>query len=209
MGSFDGAEIRELVDLYLLVGLYIDNGLTAVNSSCGPLLDKMRKKIIALIKNEGLSITIETNLFEMDFLDVTFNLVTGKFFPFRKPNNQLLYINVKSNHPPTIIRYIPDMINKRLSDLSFNEEEYEKAKSLYEPALTESGCKRIMTYTKTKTTNNRNRPGNIIWFNQLYNLNVKTIIGKTFLRLIKKHFSRDHTLYKIFNKNTLNLSAVV
>ena len=101
MGSFDGAEICELVGLHLLdklssligrknVGLYRDDGLAAINSSSGPVLDKMRKNIIALFKNEGLSITIETNLFETDFLDVTFNLAMGKFFPFRKPNNQLL-----------------------------------------------------------------------------------------------------------------------
>ena len=97
MGSFDGLEICELVGLYLLdklsnligkenVGLYRDDGLAAINSSSGPVLDKMRKNIIALFKNEGLSITIETNLFETDFLDVTFNLATGKFFPSRKSN---------------------------------------------------------------------------------------------------------------------------
>ena len=73
IGSFDGAEICELVGLYLLdklssligrknVGLYRDDGLAAINSSSGPVLDKMRKNIIALFKNEGLSITIETNL---------------------------------------------------------------------------------------------------------------------------------------------------
>ena len=114
----------------------------------------MRKNIIALFKNEGLSITIETNLFETDFLDVTFNLVTGKFFPFRKPNNQSLYINAKPNHPPTILRDLPNMINKRLSDLSCNEEEYEKAKPLYETALNGSGYKTTMTYTKTTNVNN-------------------------------------------------------
>ena len=146
MGSFDGAEICELVGLYLLdklssligrknVGLYRDDGLAAINSSSGPVLDKMRNNIIALFKNDGLSITIETNLFETDFLDVTFNLATGKFFPFRKPNNQPLYINAKSNHPPNILRDLPSMINKRLSDLSCNEEEYEKAKPLYENCI--------------------------------------------------------------------------
>ena len=46
--------------------------LAAINSSSEPVLDKMRKNIIALFKNEGLSITIETNLLETDFLDVTF-----------------------------------------------------------------------------------------------------------------------------------------
>ena len=64
---------------------------------------KIRKNIIAVFKNEKLSITIENNLFETDFFTLTFNLVTGKFSPFRKPNNQSLYINAKSNHPSTCI----------------------------------------------------------------------------------------------------------
>ena len=58
----------------------------------------MRKNIIALFKEEGLTITINTNLIETDFLGVTFNLATGKFFPFKKPYNVPLYINIKSNH---------------------------------------------------------------------------------------------------------------
>ena len=37
------------------------------------------------------------------------------------------------------------MINKRLSDLSRNEEEFEKAKSLYETALSESVCQITVT----------------------------------------------------------------
>ena len=146
MGSFGGAEICELVGLYVFlilssltarknVGLYRDDGLAAINSSSGPVLDKMRNNIIALFKNDGLSITIETNLFETDFLDVIFNLTTGKLCPFRKPNSQPLYINAKSNHPPNILRDLPSMINKRLSDLSCNEEEYEKAKPLYENCI--------------------------------------------------------------------------
>ena len=122
MRSFDGAEICELVSLYILdklssligrenVGLYKDDGLAAINSGSGPVLDKMRRNTTALLKNEELSITIEINLFEMNFLDTTFNLVTGKFFPFRKPNNKPLYISAKSNHPPTIIQDLPNMIN--------------------------------------------------------------------------------------------------
>ena len=91
MGRFDGTEVFELVGLYLLdklskllgmddAGLYRDDGLSAVKSTSGPVLDKMRKNIITLFKNEGLGITIDTNLIETDFLDVTFNLATGKFF---------------------------------------------------------------------------------------------------------------------------------
>ena len=79
------------------------------------------------------------------------------------------------------------MINKRLSDLSCNEEEYEKAKPLNETALNESGYKKTMPYTKTTTANNRNRARNVRW-------------------LLKKYFPRDHKLYRIFNRNTLKLS---
>ena len=129
MGSYDGAEICELVGLYLLnqlsividkssVGLYRDDGLAAINNANGPKLDRIRKDIIALFKEEGLSITIETNLIETDFLGVTLNLVTKKCFPFQKANNTPLYINAFSNHPPTIIKQLLKMINKRISDLS-------------------------------------------------------------------------------------------
>ena len=93
MGSYDGAEICEPVGLYLLnqlstvidkssVGLYRDDGLAAINNENGPKLHRISKDIIALFKKEGLSITIETNLIETDFLDVTFNLATKKYSPF-------------------------------------------------------------------------------------------------------------------------------
>ena len=61
MGSYDGAKICELFGLHHLDklskildkadgGLYRDDGLAAVNNSNGPLMDELRKKIIALIK---------------------------------------------------------------------------------------------------------------------------------------------------------------
>ena len=104
MGSFDGAEVRELVGLYLLnkikplfgsnnVGLYRDDGLAIVHKANGLKVDRLRKDIISLFKDEGLSITIDTNLIETDFLDVSFNLNTGKYFPFKKLNNKPLYIH--------------------------------------------------------------------------------------------------------------------
>ena len=95
MGSYDGAEISEFDELYLLnrsstvidkssVGLYRDDGPAAINHANGPKLDRIRKDVIALFKEEGLSITIETNLIETDFLDVTFSLATKKILSFSK-----------------------------------------------------------------------------------------------------------------------------
>ena len=93
MGSFDGVEICKIVGIYLLeklspllgkenFGLHRDDSLATVNSSSSPVLDRVRKDIISILKNEGLSITIETNLIETDFFDVTFSLITQKYFPF-------------------------------------------------------------------------------------------------------------------------------
>ena len=89
MGFYDRAEICELVGLYLLnqlcnviekscIGLYRYYRHSVINNANGPKLDRIRKDITALIKKESLSVTIETNLLEIDFLDVAFNLATGK-----------------------------------------------------------------------------------------------------------------------------------
>ena len=91
-------------------------------------MDKIRKDIIALFKSEGVFITIDTNLIETDFLDVSFNLEMDKFFPYRKPSNTPLYIHSESNHPPSIIKQLPSMTNKRISNLSCNEHEFNKSK---------------------------------------------------------------------------------
>ena len=137
---------------------------------------------------------------------MTFNLATCKFFPFRKPNNVPLYINAKSNHPSTIIKDLPKMINRRLSESSCNKDEFDKAKVLYEKSLQESGYKTSMSYAQTEVKTNKNRSRNMFWFNPPFSENVKTNIGKIFLKLIKTHFPNHHRLHKIFNLNTTKLS---
>ena len=218
MGSYDGAEIYELVGLYLLnklstvigkssVGLYRDDGIAAINNANGWKLDRIRKDVIALFKEEWISITIETNLIETDFLDVTFNLATKEYFPFRKANNTPLYINAFSNHPPTIIKQLPKMINKRISNLSCNKEKFDKLKSIYESARKDSGHFLSVSYNNSNSQNaRRNRNRKVICFNLPYCQNVKTNIGKLFIKLVRKHFPKNSKYHKIFNLNTLKLS---
>ena len=52
----------------------------------------------------------------------------------------------------------------------------------------------------------RKRKRKIIWLNPPYSKNVKTNVGKVFLKLLKKNFSASHILHKIFNKNTVKIS---
>ena len=93
MGNFDGVKVCELVGLHLLnkISIPIDShNVGAVISKAnvnGPMLDKLRKHVIATFKNKGLSVTNETNLAETGFLDVTFNLSTGTCYPYNKLKN--------------------------------------------------------------------------------------------------------------------------
>ena len=126
MGSFSGAEIAETVGLYLLhritplfgagkAGLYRDDGLAVMKGS-GPECEKKRKELTRLFKKEGLAITADCNITKTNFLDVTLDLETGQFQPYRKPNDVPCYIHVDSNHPPQVIKQLPKMIEKRLSE---------------------------------------------------------------------------------------------
>ena len=60
------------------------------------------EKTISLFKDEGLSITIDINLIETDFLDVSFKFYTGKYFLLKKPNNTPLSLYIFKIQPPTV-----------------------------------------------------------------------------------------------------------
>ena len=64
---------------------------------------------------------------QTDFLDVAFNGDNGKYWPYKKPNSQLQYISTQSNHLPNIKKRLPKMIEKRLSGVSCNKEEFDRA----------------------------------------------------------------------------------
>ena len=86
--------------------MYRDDGLAIFKNMNARAGDKARKDFSKAIGDLGLKITVQSNLEVVDYLDVTLNLTTGKYYPFRKLDNDPLSINAKSNHPPTI-RQIP------------------------------------------------------------------------------------------------------
>ena len=103
MGSYDGAEVCELVGMFILsklgnigkknTGLYCDDGLVVLRNMNARGIDKIRKIIIKMFKDVGFQLEIKTNLKQVEFLDITLNLITGSYAPYKKPNDNLLYIN--------------------------------------------------------------------------------------------------------------------
>ena len=106
------------------VGCYRDDGLAVVQNSSARLVYKLRKDIIKCFKDENLQITIEINLVKTDFLDVYLDLENDKYHPYKKPNDTPVYVHSRSNHPPAVLKQIPQMTSQRLSKLSCNEAEF-------------------------------------------------------------------------------------
>ena len=222
MGSYHGAEICELVGLKILhelsaiinpknLGLYRDDGIAVIKAQSPCNMRKLEHKLRSLIGKIGFNITIDTGLKLTDFLDVTLDLSNNTYYPYKKPNTKLMYVNCNSNHPPHIIKQIPKMVNRRLCAISKDEDAYNQASHEYMDALKLSGYKvndlkfeKVTTDSLTKTKRRRRRK--IIYYNPPYNAAVKTNFGKNFIKLIKKHFNKDHAYYKIFNKNYIKLS---
>ena len=170
-------------------------------------MERLKKEIIQFFKSIKLEITIDTNLRHVDFLDVTFDLAEETFEPYRKPNSTTLFVNARSNHPPTVIKQLPKGIEKRLNTISCSKEKIEAAKQISEKALEESGYGKIKLEYAEKDNGEaaqeeiarqqaakKKRKRKIIWFNPPFNKSLNMDLGAQFLKLIKIHFKKNHKL---------------
>ncbi len=220
MGAYDGAEVCELVGLYLLskikgiiphtqVGLYRDDGLAVIPRANGPLLEKKLKKRLykGFNKDENLRVVVKTNMSRTNFLDIHLNLHTGEYRPFRKENNVPQYIHVESNKTKNIKKNLPAMIGNRLSGLSATQQIFENEKGPYEEALEKSGYNNTLTFQAPQPTHQkRKRHRNVLWYNPPFSESVSTNIGREFLNIIDRNFPQQHKYHKIFNRNTVKIS---
>ena len=105
-----------------------------------------------------------------------------------------------SNHQKSIINNIPDMVSKRLSNLSSDKRSFLDSKHAYVSALKHSGFAEELQYQEhTAPRNKTRRERTVTWFNPPFSSNVETKIGK-------KYFPKHHHLHKVINRNTVKLS---
>ena len=221
MGSYDGAKICELVGILALsqlpeqydrcdIGLYRDDGLAVLRGVSGSMADHIKKDNTKPFTQLGLRITIQTNIRSVNFLDVTFNLRNGKYYPYRKPNDKPLYISRLSNHPPQILRQLTAAISRCLTDISYGADVFREAAPLYKNALRDSGFMHDIEYVESRKAKDpavkKNHVRRITWFNPPYSKNVKTRVDHEFLKLIDKNFPAGSRFHKVFNRNTIKVS---
>ena len=224
IGSYDGAEISELCGLYLLSRLrlleaeqggecilYRDDGLMIVEGN-GQQVDRTRKKLVKLFKDENLKITTETNITVVSYLDVVMDLKDKSTKPFIKSNANTRYVSKLSNHPKNVTDNIPEAVNKRLCDISSSRVMFEQEVQHYQEALRQAGYSDQLGFKEARSEEDhtsqrrKNRRRKVIWFNPPYSENVSTKVGKIFLQLIKKHFPPESPLHKLFNSQNMRIS---
>ena len=129
-----------------------------------------------------------------DFLDVTFDLKNGKYYPLK---NQTV-----THYTSTLSQTIQKSVSQKYLVTNMN---LRKRKGDYNKALEKSGFSENIKYYKQGPVK-RARTRKVIWFNPPYSSHVKINVGKIFMKLIVKYFPKHNRYYKIFNKNTIKLS---
>ena len=107
---------------------YLLNTLTKITLSCigitaflrnnsGPEAERLKKKFQKLFEEKDLDIIVQCNSEINNYLDITLNLNDGSYRPYWKSNEETNYFHATSDHPPSVIKEIPQSIEK--STLSF------------------------------------------------------------------------------------------
>jgi hypothetical protein len=164
MGAYHGAQVCELVGLFMMsrlkhikdLGLVIyRDDVLGVTRATSRQQEKMRQKIVEIFREHGLSITIFINLKTVNFLDVTLDLVKNEYKPYRKPGDKPSYVHSQSNHPPQVLKNIPAGIERRLVQISCNEEVFKAAIPDYQKELDRCGYNYKLTYSQPVNTTNQ------------------------------------------------------
>ena len=102
------------------------------------------------------------------------------------------------------------MVEKRLNELSSDEQQFNAEKQQYEEALKITGYKPHLMYktniSEQPEQKKRHRGRKIFWFNPPYNSSITTNFGRDFLKLVDKHLSNNSVMKKFFNRNTIKIS---
>ena len=145
------------------------------------------------------------------FLDITLDIVSNEYKPYRKENLKIKYIDQNSNHPYIIKKNFPTMIQNRIIKLSKNEKIFNESVTIDQEALPKSNFKHNLKYKEDKNIQckkTRNRKRKVI-FKYCYPplcQSVKTNIVKLVIKLIEKHFKDNNKLNRIINKNNCKIS---
>ena len=126
--AMTGQKFSKLVGSHLLnksfnivekesVGLYRDDRLGVLWNLSGPQTKRKREAIVKVFKEFGLRLTIQASLLIVNFFDIQLNLGTSTDKPYRKPDNNPVYLDKISNFFKTVLEQLPKSVEKRISNV--------------------------------------------------------------------------------------------
>ena len=138
----------------------------------------------------------------------------------RKENDNSKYLSADSDHPITIIKAVPKIVEDRINRLCRNKAIFENSKIEYDIKLKQQGYQNITFQYKEPesiaererktTTKNKNKAKarEILWFVPPFARQVErnTTVGKKFFSILDSCFPKNHPLYKLINRNTVKQS---
>ena len=136
-------------------------------------------------------------------MDVTLKLNDATFWSYRKPENKILYIHVKSNHPPNIIKHVSKTIEKHLFNFSLMKKFSINQHLLWRLTATAWLPQKLKSNPVNTEIHNKR---NITWLNSPSSETVFTKIANYFFNLLDNYFPKNHRFNKIFNRNNVKIS---
>ena len=170
------------------VGLYRDDGLGVFWKLSGPEIERTRIAIVRVFREWGLSITTKGKLKVVYFLDAELNSVNAIYQSYRKPNDNPTYININSNHPPSIKKQIPKSVSQKKFQIVIQTKKSLTTARTWSDALKKCEKPAFVSETSSDPYVNEKSRRKIIWFNPPCSINIKNNICKTFSSLLHKHF---------------------
>lgn len=135
----------------------------------------------------GLLIRVESNLSNVNILDINLNLHVDKFKPNCKPNEKIYCVSKESSRQVVILKNLASNIERQISSISSHEITFQNATPYYNNKLRNSRFSEKIQYNQANSNNNRQprtRTRKVLWFNHTF----KTNIRRGFLKLVSKHF---------------------
>ena len=129
--------------------------------------------------------------------------VISSFRLFREPYSGLQIIKQ--------IQYFSQR-HRFLSEISYDEESFNKAAPIYQKALNNSGYTHHLTFSpqtpiQPASPGRKNRKREIIWCNPPYIKNVATNVGGTFLKIIDEEFRSPRSMCYIRSSTVTQLRS--
>ena len=123
------------------IGLCKEDALAIIRCNNNQELENKRKRTIKIMKDIGLSITIDVGMTRCNFLDITLDLANKCHMPYKRENSSIKYMNRSCNRSMTIKNNLPRMVEERLIRLSTDPNVFNDAKPCYQNALSNSNFK--------------------------------------------------------------------